>query len=284
MNQFDEKCKVHYLAATTLPEKNQVCINSVGMFIWTEQHEKIDVINTLAEYKNTQPQLIYITSSEKIFECDWVYVNGLIGIYVPDPKNKTHDVQTLDGKIIPFTTTEYFEKIIGTTDKRVGVNYLSTRDKFFPRPSNKFLSKFCELGGIEEVLVEYKQEIHLFGEHKDFKYVPKIAEDGTLTIKSIFDTFSEYSILEIIKQESIRANVRQFTNVNNWGFSQFERNIASRVFKLANRQLDDTYTKEQLIEIISKLIHQVHTAEIVFSDHYIDFKISPVAWVNKNVK
>ena len=42
----------------------------------------------------------------------------------------------------------------------------------------------------------------------------------------------EDKILEIIKEESENANVRKYTCVNGFGYSQFERNIAERVVKL----------------------------------------------------
>lgn len=39
-------------------------------------------------------------------------------------------------------------------------------------------------------------------------------------------------ILQIIKEESERSNVRQYTCVNGFGYSQFERNIAERIKSL----------------------------------------------------
>jgi len=42
----------------------------------------------------------------------------------------------------------------------------------------------------------------------------------------------ETKVLEIIKDESEKADVRKYTCVNGFGYSQFERNIAERVVKL----------------------------------------------------
>lgn len=42
----------------------------------------------------------------------------------------------------------------------------------------------------------------------------------------------EDKVLEIIKEESENANVRKYTCINGFGYSQFERNIAERVVKL----------------------------------------------------
>jgi hypothetical protein len=37
------------------------------------------------------------------------------------------------------------------------------------------------------------------------------------------------SILDIIKEESDKADVRKYTCINNFGYSQFERDIANRI-------------------------------------------------------
>ena len=42
----------------------------------------------------------------------------------------------------------------------------------------------------------------------------------------------ETKILEIIKDESEKADVRKYTCINGFGYSQFERNIAERIVKL----------------------------------------------------
>ncbi len=42
----------------------------------------------------------------------------------------------------------------------------------------------------------------------------------------------ETKVLEIIKDESEKTDVRKHTCINGFGYSQFERNIAERVVKL----------------------------------------------------
>jgi hypothetical protein len=66
-----------------------------------------------------------------------------------------------------------------------GVN-VSIHDRILPRPSNEFLKKFCELGGIDEVLVEYdiKSTIPFSPDapKRDRGYIefPKVAPDNTI--------------------------------------------------------------------------------------------------------
>jgi hypothetical protein len=52
------------------------------------------------------------------------------------------------------------------------------------------------------------------------------------------EKFNE-SILEIIKDESEKSNVRQFTCINGFGYSQFERNIADKVIEKIKILLHD---------------------------------------------
>lgn len=42
----------------------------------------------------------------------------------------------------------------------------------------------------------------------------------------------EQKILEIIADESKKAGVRKYTCINDFGYSQFERNLAERIVKL----------------------------------------------------
>jgi len=41
-------------------------------------------------------------------------------------------------------------------------------------------------------------------------------------------------VLEIIKEESLKSNIRQYTCINGFGYSQYERDIADRVVGLCN--------------------------------------------------
>src|SRR5690606_13273419 len=81
---------------------------------------------------NYQPQHLYIISNEEIKDGDWFYspkVNKIL-------RNLFNKFEQGD------------KKIIATTDSSLGL----------PTPSNSFIKKYCELGGIDEILVEYKEE------------------------------------------------------------------------------------------------------------------------------
>lgn len=58
---------------------------------------------------------------------------------------------------------------------------------------------------------------------------------------------NEENILEIIKEECEISGVRKYTCINGFGFSQLERNIASRVMELKNIVSE----KKSLIQVLT---------------------------------
>ena len=123
-----------------------------------------------------QPQNLYLLSDEEIKEGDkpcWCY-NSI--------KNTWNNDIILYQGAMPFYHYKGFKKIIATTDESLGL----------PRPSNEFLKKYCELGGIDKVLVEYNEGNEylagIVGNNEiwnTYPNEPKIAPDNTITIYPI---------------------------------------------------------------------------------------------------
>lgn len=121
---------------------------------------------------------LYFLSDEDIKEGDWCIYNGL----VHQATNYLHKSNQM-----PHTG-----KIIASTDKSLGL----------PRPSDSFIKKYCELGGIEYVNVEYeniqttndKGNIWIDG-HK-----LKVAPDNTVTIKAVKDSWNREEMIEFAKK------------------------------------------------------------------------------------
>lgn len=102
------------------------------------------------------------------------------------------------------TETGYRE-ILASTNKSLR-NY---RGWTLPRPSKEFLEKYCELGEIKEVLVEYTDEEieETFVEGSDrwskkiiSPSILKVASDNTITIKLIKDSWNRDDIKNILLQ------------------------------------------------------------------------------------
>lgn len=133
-------------------------------------------------------QHLYFLSDEEIKEGDWCLLDKNVGLSTGyevkqclevDSINGEHTFAEDDGSLF---TTGRCSKIVATTDE--GLGYGDNVGAFYqlPRPSNEFIKKYCELGGIDKVLVEY-----IDTGDKDFskRYRLKIAPDNTITIKPI---------------------------------------------------------------------------------------------------
>lgn len=139
-------------------------------------------------------QHLYFLSDEEIKEGDWC-----LDKYNQIWRYSNGKLRSCDKLGIERFTTDNIEgqevkKIIATTDKlRVG-SFMGFDTEtgedlsvFLPRPSNEFLKKYCELGGIDEVLVEYEGIEWL---DRPLEYFPKVAPDNTITIKPIKNSWN----------------------------------------------------------------------------------------------
>jgi len=93
-----------------------------------------------------QPQHLYFTTGEEIKEGDWfIHSDATV------PQNNFSDVY-VDCK-----------KIIASTDPKLHTNEIVEEDvhmykKPLPKPSQAFIEKYCKLGGIDEVDVDYTDD------------------------------------------------------------------------------------------------------------------------------
>ena len=108
---------------------------------------------------NPKPQHLYFLSDEKIKDNDVYLQKGKLFVAHSNFVMLNKDPETF--------------KVIASTD--------STFNS--PRPSNEFLKKFCEVGGIDEVLVEYDCD-HNQMPNKVID-VLKVAPDNTISIYPI---------------------------------------------------------------------------------------------------
>ncbi len=153
------------------------------------------------------PQHLYILSDEEIKEGwkGWAYKADVKGqifkhFYTGNPWYK-------DAK-----------KIIATTDPELNRIWEESRGGTFagfvnglPRPSDAFIQKYCELGGIDRVLVEYEVDYdHSLGSIKyDYPlgYKLKVAPDNTITIKPFVEkTYTEQELQDRLDEQVCITN------------------------------------------------------------------------------
>ena len=155
------------------------------------------------ELYNVSPQSLYFLSNdEQIKKFDYIYDEINNKIY------EATDVVLHNMKSMNYE--QYLKKVIATNDLLLNKQrkYSSVIIPKLPRPSNEFLQKYCELGGIDKVLVEYeeckicqdtnKHIVAMFGEvdcyyctkteGREKQYIEtklKVAPDNTISIYPI---------------------------------------------------------------------------------------------------
>lgn len=133
---------------------------------------------------NVEYQHLYFLSNDEIKEEDWfIQADGgdskpiLRKLVTEEEYHKTR----YNNHYYPYYTgSKSFpskswgcKKIIASTDESLGL----------PRPSNEFIKKYCKLGSIDEVLVEYECD-HSQMPNKIIDIL-KVAPDNTITIYSV---------------------------------------------------------------------------------------------------
>lgn len=161
-------------------------------------------------------QHLYLLSEEDISKNDFVYdsIDGMIAQFV----NETAVILANQQKEKYGKKT--FFKIIATTDKSLLVDYYDY-DSYgipqqFPLPSfdKIFLKKYCELGGIDKVLVEYIQFDNL-----EYKLV--FTQESTVFIKSAKLTYTVEEHLQMMHECWLQATAKCLDPLTEKGFTSF---------------------------------------------------------------
>lgn len=124
-------------------------------------------------------QHLYFLSDEEIKAGDWA-----INI---ENKSVNYPFQ-FDFEFIENGYKNFIKKIIASTDPLLNL----------PRPSDSFIKKYCELGGIENVMVEYTGEYYYSNEI--FPLTVKVAPDNTITIKAVKDSWNREEVIELMRK------------------------------------------------------------------------------------
>jgi len=182
--------------------------------------------NSVDNSKYTKQYHLYILSDDEIKKGDWVIAN-----YSFNNKSveqiKSISPNNLFCNIGYELMTNRCKKIIATTDQSLESDRVDYMTKCkpqdcrehnnpnridcgeckirqylpLPRPSNEFIQKFCEKGGIREVMVEYEEYvIDTYGWDKSMGTRLKVAPDNTIFIFPIEEeTFSKQQVIELCR-------------------------------------------------------------------------------------
>lgn len=188
-----KKVKAKVLMLPTEKQANSI-IMLAGKLVYTNRYP--------SEYGLLSHQL-YFTTDDEIKEGDWVYgysntvnLNDVFRVSKVD-----RDGNIYDG-IVAYPK-HYCKKIVATTDSSLTIQYQTSQGNLYneplPQPSQAFVKKYCELGGIDEVMIDYTRDeksmlnnIRTKGEESDW-YI-KTDSYNTITIHSVKDSWSREEV------------------------------------------------------------------------------------------
>lgn len=126
-------------------------------------------------------QHLYITSDDEIKEGDWVYKKDVKGFIY---KHKaTKNLWYSDERKIIATTDKSLKTREYTEEEQDRAHFTSLPTLTLPQPSKAFIEKYCKVGGIDEVIVEFIEWCENCGESNCDKLQCKQHED-ILTLKT----------------------------------------------------------------------------------------------------
>jgi len=242
MDSLKKKATIVMLSTEKASKPSMLVLTSSGLSIGTV------LPIGLKSDKGCVFQHLYVCSMDEIKEGDWFikmnYNGGKPTLYQESKKAfmnsewlNSSDVKDCF-KIITTTNNSLniITKCLRSTSKidPIEDDFMPVINKL-PNVSDSFIQAFIkaynEGNPITEVMVEYEEYGIVAKNFKDVNYKLKLRGNEIIITKL---GLTKDNILEIIKEESELSGVRQYTCINGFGYSQFERNIADRILKLKN--------------------------------------------------
>lgn len=190
-------------------DKSNIVKANTSTLLWYDERPIVS--------KHHTHQHLYILSSDKIKEGDWMVTNA--GHVFKCTDNSMRDRQDLAKKIIATTDKSIaYEESLYDPRSKTGGGMIP----LLPEPSQSFIKKYCEKGGIDKVMVEYDWE---WAEGSTLKhgvkdYKPKVSADNTITISRVKDSWSRDEVEELLNKlkdatvESDFVDVDEFIKEN----------------------------------------------------------------------
>lgn len=180
---------------------------------------------------NHTAQNLYITTDDEIKEGDWYVSYGvenksITGNIIPKQIIKADLNKTNEFLIEPWN--KYCKKIIATTDNLISgeehddsVPYPKMRSIYLPKPSQEFIKKYCKVGGIDEVLVEYDIFYRKINDiRNEIVYKSKIDSHNTITIHPIKDSWNREEVVGLCKLSFNRGELYEKLSTSKHGYSK----------------------------------------------------------------
>lgn len=185
-----------------------------------------------------QPQHLYFTTDDEIKENDWVYnskeniIEQVVNKETLDFVLKHNDLELIFFRV-SYTTDESLKlpcTCMGMSDKVKCDWMCKTHQSYMlPQPSKAFIEKYCKLGGIDEVYVEYVDRYDIkysyipgFGETAKRIDLPnelKVNSYNEITIHPIKDSWTREEVENLLMQAWIHGEANtgvHYTVRENW--------------------------------------------------------------------
>lgn len=169
--------------------------------LWFNKYEEKDkqfLYSIIKPTGNFKQQHIYILSNEKIKTNIW----GKYPVGTWFYSTIRGDVSQLQPKEKGYDPSGWI--VISSTDKSLGL----------PRPSDSFIKKYCELGGIDEVMVEYYLDGYklketewggwVIDQNSGIPFI-KIGADNNIFIKMVKDNWNREEVINLLQQARLFA-------------------------------------------------------------------------------
>jgi hypothetical protein len=252
------------------------------------------------EMKCGNKRNIYITNSEEIKEGDWFYLDDaeIVTKYISVKPTKeamkiilTTDaeliadgVQPIDDEFLQwfvknssceYVDVELHQESLGEVSNGKNTNTMWTDPKYkiiIPKEEPKQETHICKHCGVETI------------QSDDECYAkPETLEEVAIRM---FNDFRK--INQIVPKNNIGPYKLGFMKGAKWQHQQYVDFSNSNADKIttastnsAKIQTERSYSEEEVLNIVKKLMHDVHSGDLCYGDKIIDFKISPKKWFNQ---
>ena len=184
-----KRSKIH-----RLPNENGIIWSDVGPYdnqlaLVTKETERL--LNFL-NMSDRPKHHLYITTDDEIKSGDWCIVldsNPFIKQATADDigfEDIKKIIATTDPKLIVFTK---LQSDLGDVNMQ--------KAQRLPQPSKAFIEKFCKVGGIDEVDVEYDNYEHHHDVEDDWR--PKVDSHNEITIHPIKDSWTREEVVSLLQ-------------------------------------------------------------------------------------
>lgn len=178
---------------------------------------------------------LYFTTDEEIKEGDWYTEAVMMSHMVHQMSEKAYKGwHSTEDKL--DNLKRRCRKIIATTDKSLTIE--SELDAYYrngiggartlPHPSQAFIEKYCKLGGIDEVDVEYERKYDMryytpiggieCAEIYNDRYELKVDSHNTITIHPIKNSWSREEVIKLCQKAWLKIpnDPDMLNNFSNW--------------------------------------------------------------------